>query len=87
MINITFSKAMKEYLKASKWIQSFQMSGVDQDYNIVKDNDHFKYHFKEMNPIDLTTRPVELLSSVGFICLAIGILSGTVWANETWGSY
>nr|YP_009400574.1 cytochrome c biogenesis protein [Vanilla aphylla]BAX88187.1 cytochrome c biogenesis protein [Vanilla aphylla] len=25
--------------------------------------------------------------SLGFTCLTIGILSGAVWANETWGSY
>jgi len=25
--------------------------------------------------------------NLGFICLTVGILSGAVWANETWGSF
>nr|ACQ90749.1 heme attachment to plastid cytochrome c [Neglectella solitaria] len=56
--------------------------------NIVMFNQTKQFQFSNTEQI---TENLDNLSSrllgLGFPCLTLGILSGAIWANETWGSY
>ena len=53
-----------------------------------------KFNITSENTLETTFTILELLDNLsyrtmgmGFCFLTLGILSGAVWANETWGSY
>ncbi|XAR69523.1 hypothetical protein NMG60_11001142 [Bertholletia excelsa] len=84
---IPYFKKKKNYLStitapSAIFIQGFTTSGLLTEIHqsailnyyksqLIQQLDHWSYR----------------VISIGFIFLTIGILSGAVWANETWGSY
>nr|YP_009129825.1 heme attachment to plastid cytochrome c [Vanilla planifolia]YP_009456278.1 heme attachment to plastid cytochrome c [Vanilla pompona]AID52160.1 heme attachment to plastid cytochrome c [Vanilla planifolia]AUJ22516.1 heme attachment to plastid cytochrome c [Vanilla pompona]QII90269.1 cytochrome c biogenesis protein [Vanilla planifolia] len=58
--------------------------------NMNKNNNKKKNHFRNLHKYQLIQH-LDYWSyrviSLGFTSLTIGILSGALWANETWGSY
>nr|YP_009559527.1 cytochrome c heme attachment protein [Elaeagnus angustifolia]AZU95053.1 cytochrome c heme attachment protein [Elaeagnus angustifolia] len=65
-----------------------KMQFVGERKNILQNNfflySRNYYQFQLIQQLDLWSYRII---SLGFILLTIGILSGAVWANETWGSY
>lgn len=102
IINFFFQRQnpffLSKFLNSSKLI-IFNLQFEDTNLNLPIDNivflknktENFKntQDFKLTNPSLLTI--LDGLSyrtlSIGFCFLTLGILSGAVWANETWGSY
>nr|YP_010724058.1 cytochrome c biogenesis protein [Isophysis tasmanica]WDW31185.1 cytochrome c biogenesis protein [Isophysis tasmanica] len=89
---ITFRKNIDIFCKSNNFlIKSFFFGEIDylnEKRNVLKDTSFLS--FRNYYKYQLTQR-LDYWSyrviSLGFTFLTIGILSGAVWANETWGSY
>ena len=55
---------------------------IQQNINFSFSRNYYRYQLIEQ--LDYWSFRII---SLGFIFLTVGILSGAVWANETWGSY
>nr|YP_010499479.1 cytochrome c heme attachment protein [Coalisina paradoxa]UWT58755.1 cytochrome c heme attachment protein [Coalisina paradoxa] len=73
--------------------ESFSFGGLyymnERNAILLKENINFSfsrnyYRYQLIEQLDYWSYRII---SLGFIFLTIGILSGAVWANETWGSY
>nr|YP_009869834.1 cytochrome c heme attachment protein [Tristicha trifaria]QKJ81775.1 cytochrome c heme attachment protein [Tristicha trifaria] len=73
-LNLFFSFGRIQYTNATK--PNFKETSFVSSSNF--------YRFQLIQQLDLWGYRII---SIGFIFLTIGILSGAVWANETWGSY
>nr|YP_010518788.1 cytochrome c biogenesis protein [Smilax weniae]UXO94402.1 cytochrome c biogenesis protein [Smilax weniae] len=92
LLVITFRKNIDTFLKSNNLlIKSFFFLGVEylNEKRSVFKNTSF-LSFRNYYKYQLTQR-LDYWSyrviSLGFTFLTIGILSGAVWANESWGSY
>nr|YP_010624264.1 CcsA [Smilax cocculoides]WBF98894.1 cytochrome c biogenesis protein [Smilax cocculoides] len=92
LLVITFRKNIDTFLKSNNFlIKSFFFLGVEylNEKRSVFKNTSF-LSFRNYYKYQLTQR-LDYWSyrviSLGFTFLTIGILSGAVWANESWGSY
>nr|YP_010132816.1 cytochrome c biogenesis protein [Smilax microphylla]QWC93281.1 cytochrome c biogenesis protein [Smilax microphylla] len=92
LLVITFRKNIDTFLKSNNFlIKSFCFLGVEylNEKRSVFKNTSF-LSFRNYYKYQLTQR-LDYWSyrviSLGFTFLTIGILSGAVWANESWGSY
>nr|UPO69440.1 cytochrome c biogenesis protein [Smilax moranensis] len=92
LLVITFRKNIDTFLKSNNFlIKSFFFWGVEylNEKRSVFKNTSF-LSFRNYYKYQLTQR-LDYWSyrviSLGFTFLTIGILSGAVWANESWGSY
>nr|ADO33495.1 cytochrome c heme attachment protein [Smilax china]UWJ89800.1 cytochrome c biogenesis protein [Smilax china]WBF98808.1 cytochrome c biogenesis protein [Smilax china] len=92
LLVITFRKNIDTFLKSNNFlIKSFLFLGVEylNEKRSVFKNTSF-LSFRNYYKYQLTQR-LDYWSyrviSLGFTFLTIGILSGAVWANESWGSY
>ncbi len=77
---------------------SFQVFSVNTNGGLLKsENTSLSLPKKSVDDISLTEKNKKFIDtldslsyrtiSFGFCCLTLGILSGAVWANETWGNY
>nr|YP_010636808.1 cytochrome c heme attachment protein [Saxifraga aurantiaca]WBQ49365.1 cytochrome c heme attachment protein [Saxifraga aurantiaca]WBQ56848.1 cytochrome c heme attachment protein [Saxifraga unguiculata var. limprichtii] len=94
LLVITFRKDIRildksnHLLKLNELVYFNETKYTNKINNIVKntsflsDRNYYKYRLIQQLD-DWSYRVISL----GFIFLTIGILSGAVWANETWGSY
>nr|UXO94236.1 cytochrome c heme attachment protein [Smilax riparia] len=92
LLVITFRKNIDTFLKSNNFlIKSFLFLGVEylNEKRSVFKNTSF-LSFRNYYKYQLTQR-LDYWSyhviSLGFTFLTMGILSGAVWANESWGSY
>lgn len=72
----------------NRWTPSF-----NENTTLLTQNEKTFFNKKTLNP-NLSNELTEILDNLsyrvlgfGFPLLTIGILSGAVWANQTWGSY
>nr|QHB76014.1 cytochrome c biogenesis protein [Cucumis melo subsp. melo] len=92
LIVITFQKAIRIFWKNNNLLNalfSFDEIQYINDGNFFVRNTSFfssKNYYKSQLIQQLDHWSYRIIS-LGFIFLSIGILSGAVWANETWGSY
>jgi len=92
LLVITFRKNIDTFLKSNNFlIKSFFFLGVEylnEKRSVLKNTSFLS--FRNYYKYQLTQR-LDYWSyrviSLGFTFLTIGILSGAVWANESWGSY
>lgn len=72
VLNFQIKTKVKKNIVMFNQTKQVQISNTDCSYTQITDN------------LDnLSSR----LLGLGFPCLTLGILSGAIWANETWGSY
>nr|YP_010723683.1 cytochrome c biogenesis protein [Bolbostemma paniculatum]WDW27053.1 cytochrome c biogenesis protein [Bolbostemma paniculatum] len=92
LIVITFQKVLRIFGKNNNLLNvlfSFDEILYMNEWNNVLRNTSFfssKNYYKSQLIQQLDHWSSRIIS-LGFIFLSIGILSGAVWANETWGSY
>nr|YP_010624522.1 CcsA [Smilax ocreata]WBF99152.1 cytochrome c biogenesis protein [Smilax ocreata] len=94
LLVITFRKNIDTFLKSNNLlIKSFLFLGVEylnEKRSVFKNTSFLSFSFRNYYKYQLTQR-LDYWSyrviSLGFTFLTIGILSGAVWANESWGSY
>nr|AXU40596.1 cytochrome c heme attachment protein [Gomphogyne cissiformis var. cissiformis] len=92
LIVITFQKVIRIFVKNNNFLNplfSFHEIQYRNEWNNVLRNTSFfssKNYYKSQL-IQQLDHWSYCIISLGFIFLSIGILSGAVWANETWGSY
>nr|QJF46638.1 cytochrome c biogenesis protein [Zantedeschia elliottiana] len=92
LLVITFRKNIESFGKNKNlFISSFFFSEIkylNENGNVLQNTSFssFKnyYKYQLIQRLDYWSSRVI---SLGFLFLTIGILSGAVWANETWGSY
>nr|YP_009932723.1 cytochrome c biogenesis protein [Sisymbriopsis mollipila]QNR91895.1 cytochrome c biogenesis protein [Sisymbriopsis mollipila] len=98
LLVITFRKVGPTFLKKKKKENNFlnELFSFDVLYDInernsilLQQNINFSfsrnyYRYQLIEQLDFWSFRII---SLGFIFLTVGILSGAVWANETWGSY
>nr|AXR94178.1 cytochrome c heme attachment protein [Elaeagnus loureirii]AXR94262.1 cytochrome c heme attachment protein [Elaeagnus loureirii]AXR94346.1 cytochrome c heme attachment protein [Elaeagnus loureirii]AXR94430.1 cytochrome c heme attachment protein [Elaeagnus loureirii] len=92
LLVITFRKFIRVFRKSNNLLNdqfSFdRMQYVGERKNILQNTFFLSsrnyYRLQLIQQLDLWSYRII---SLGFILLTIGILSGAVWANETWGSY
>nr|YP_009864457.1 cytochrome c biogenesis protein [Smilax china]YP_010518868.1 cytochrome c biogenesis protein [Smilax goeringii]YP_010624436.1 CcsA [Smilax gaudichaudiana]QKE32452.1 cytochrome c biogenesis protein [Smilax china]UXO95420.1 cytochrome c biogenesis protein [Smilax goeringii]WBF98636.1 cytochrome c biogenesis protein [Smilax goeringii]WBF99066.1 cytochrome c biogenesis protein [Smilax gaudichaudiana] len=92
LLVITFRKNIDTFLKSNNFlIKSFFFWGVEylnekrsvfKNTSFISFRNYYKYQLTQR--LDYWSYRVI---SLGFTFLTIGILSGAVWANESWGSY
>nr|YP_009864542.1 cytochrome c biogenesis protein [Smilax glycophylla]QKE32537.1 cytochrome c biogenesis protein [Smilax glycophylla] len=92
LLVITFRKNIDTFLKSNNFlIKSFFFLGVEylnekrsvfKNTSFLSFQNYYKYQLTQR--LDYWSYRVI---SLGFTFLTIGILSGAVWANESWGSY
>nr|YP_009671427.1 cytochrome c heme attachment protein [Passiflora obovata]QCX30676.1 cytochrome c heme attachment protein [Passiflora obovata] len=92
LLVIRFRKVIRIIEKSKNFLKdSFSFSEIQymtEGINFLKKISFFYfrnyYRFQLIQQLDNWSYRIL---SIGFIFLTIGILSGAVWANETWGSY
>nr|AHI87577.1 cytochrome c biogenesis protein [Chionographis japonica] len=92
LLVITFQKNIDIFLKRKNFlIKKFffgEIKYLNEKRSVLKNTSFFS--FQNYYKYQLTRR-LDYWSyrviSLGFTLLTIGIISGAVWANETWGSY
>lgn len=87
LLVITFRKVRPTFWK--KNIKNYIFLINEKNDILLKENINFSfsrnyYRYQLIEQLDYWSYRII---SLGFIFLTIGILSGGVWANETWGSY
>nr|YP_009752805.1 cytochrome c biogenesis protein [Cyclantheropsis parviflora]QIT05455.1 cytochrome c biogenesis protein [Cyclantheropsis parviflora] len=95
LIVITFEKVIRIFGKSNNLLifsfDSIQYinDGWNNEWNNVLRNTSFfsSNNYYKSQLIQQLDHWSYRIISLGFIFLSIGILSGAVWANETWGSY
>nr|WBF98550.1 cytochrome c biogenesis protein [Smilax glabra] len=92
LLVITFRKNIDTFLKSNNFlIKSFFFLGVEylnEKRSVFKNTSFlsFRNYYKSQLTQRLDYWSYRVIS-LGFTFLTIGILSGAVWANESWGSY
>nr|YP_010395294.1 cytochrome c biogenesis protein [Cneoridium dumosum]UQJ72822.1 cytochrome c biogenesis protein [Cneoridium dumosum] len=92
LLVITFRKVIRIFLKRKKFLNengSFcfgEIQYMNEKGNVFLNTFSARnyYRYQVIQQLD---RWSYRIISLGFIFLTTGILSGAVWANETWGSY
>nr|QVV41435.1 cytochrome c biogenesis protein [Bridelia tomentosa] len=89
LIVITFQKVIKIRKKLLNDSFSFnKLQYMMERSNILNNLSFLSYkNYYRFQLIQQLDRWGYRIISIGFIFLTIGILSGAVWANESWGSY
>ena len=89
---ITFQKAIRIFCKNNNLLNALfsfnEIQYINEGNYFVRNTSFFssKNYYKSQLIQQLDHWSYRIIS-LGFIFLSIGILSGAVWANETWGSY
>nr|UTT74220.1 CcsA [Trichosanthes parviflora] len=92
LIVITFQKAIRIFGKNNNFLNALfsfdEIQYMNEGNNVLRNTFFFssKNYYKSQLIQQLDHWSYRIIS-LGFIFLSIGILSGAVWANETWGSY
>nr|YP_010436912.1 cytochrome c heme attachment protein [Momordica cochinchinensis]UTA96132.1 cytochrome c heme attachment protein [Momordica cochinchinensis] len=92
LIVITFQKAIRIFGKNNNLLNALfsfdEIQYMNEGNNVLRNTSFFssKNYYKSQLIQQLDHWSYRIIS-LGFIFLSIGILSGAVWANETWGSY
>nr|QJD26520.1 CcsA [Trichosanthes kirilowii var. japonica]QJD26607.1 CcsA [Trichosanthes kirilowii var. japonica] len=92
LIVITFQKAIRIFGKNNNFLNALfsfdEIQYMNEGNNVLRKTFFFssKNYYKSQLIQQLDHWSYRIIS-LGFIFLSIGILSGAVWANETWGSY
>nr|YP_009752636.1 cytochrome c biogenesis protein [Trichosanthes homophylla]QIT05117.1 cytochrome c biogenesis protein [Trichosanthes kirilowii]QIT05032.1 cytochrome c biogenesis protein [Trichosanthes homophylla]QJD26345.1 CcsA [Trichosanthes kirilowii]QJD26432.1 CcsA [Trichosanthes kirilowii]UUL96859.1 cytochrome c heme attachment protein [Trichosanthes kirilowii] len=92
LIVITFQKAIRIFGKNNNLLNALfsfdEIQYMNEGNNVLRNTFFFssKNYYKSQLIQQLDHWSYRIIS-LGFIFLSIGILSGAVWANETWGSY
>ncbi|YP_247649.1 cytochrome c biogenesis protein (chloroplast) [Cucumis sativus] len=92
LIVITFQKAIRIFCKNNNLLNALfsfnEIQSINEGNYFVRNTSFFssKNYYKSQLIQQLDHWSCRIIS-LGFIFLSIGILSGAVWANETWGSY
>ena len=92
LIVITFQKAIRIFGKNNNLLNALfsfdEIQYINEGNYFVRNTSFFssKNYYKSQLIQQLDHWSYRIIS-LGFIFLSIGILSGAVWANETWGSY
>nr|YP_009945469.1 cytochrome c heme attachment protein [Sicyos edulis]QIT04181.1 cytochrome c biogenesis protein [Sicyos edulis]QOE55999.1 cytochrome c heme attachment protein [Sicyos edulis] len=92
LIVITFQKAIRIFSKNNNLLNALfsfdQIQYMNEGNNVLRNTSFLpsKNYYKSQLIQQLDHWSYRIIS-LGFIFLSIGILSGAVWANETWGSY
>nr|CZF89921.1 ycf5 [Arabidopsis cebennensis] len=99
LLVITFRKVGPTFWKKKKKKKNFLLNELfsfdvlyyinERNYILLQQNINFSfsrnyYRYQLIQQLDFWSFRII---SLGFIFLTVGILSGAVWANETWGSY
>nr|YP_010691031.1 cytochrome c heme attachment protein [Vatica bantamensis]WBU93132.1 cytochrome c heme attachment protein [Vatica bantamensis] len=89
LLVITFRKVIKIFGKKTNFLnESFSCDKMNESSNVLlktyslSSQDYYRYQLTQQ-----LDRWSYWIIRLGFIFLTIGILSGAVWANESWGSY
>lgn len=88
----------KKKINNEKQYAFFESLPGNTNVNLFKsENSSLSFQKSSFNEISITEKNnkiIDVLDSLsyrtigfGFCCLTLGILSGAVWANETWGNY
>ena len=68
--------------------QDLNNNSINILFSLFKGSKHWDFsHIKNFKYLDNLDNLSYRLIGIGFSFLTIGILSGSVWANEAWGSY
>nr|YP_009753059.1 cytochrome c biogenesis protein [Gerrardanthus macrorhizus]QIT06131.1 cytochrome c biogenesis protein [Gerrardanthus macrorhizus] len=92
LIVITFQKVIRILGKNHNFLNALfsfdEIQYMTEWKNVLRNTSFFssKNYYKSQLIQQLDYWSYRIIS-LGFIFLSIGILSGAVWANETWGSY
>nr|UTQ75333.1 cytochrome c heme attachment protein [Thladiantha nudiflora] len=92
LIVITFQKVLRILSKNNNLLNTLvsfdEIQYMNEGNNVLRNTYFFssKNYYKSQLIQQLDHWSYRIIS-LGFIFLSIGILSGAVWANETWGSY
>nr|YP_010950828.1 cytochrome c heme attachment protein [Hemsleya amabilis]WMI39450.1 cytochrome c heme attachment protein [Hemsleya amabilis] len=92
LIVITFQKVIRIFVKNNNLLNALfsfdEIQYMNEWKNVLRNTSFFssKNYYKSQL-IQQLDHWSYCIISLGFIFLSIGILSGAVWANETWGSY
>nr|YP_009752382.1 cytochrome c biogenesis protein [Bryonia marmorata]QIT04356.1 cytochrome c biogenesis protein [Bryonia marmorata] len=92
LIVITFQKGIRIFGKNNNVLNALfsfdEIQYINEGNNVLRNTSFFssKNYYKSQLIQQLDHWSYRIIS-LGFIFLSIGILSGAVWANETWGSY
>nr|QJS52341.1 cytochrome c heme attachment protein [Indofevillea khasiana] len=92
LIVITFQKVIRIFGKNNNLLNALfsfdEIQYMNEWNNVLRNTSFFssKNYYKSQLIQQLDHWSYRIIS-LGFIFLSIGILSGAVWANETWGSY
>nr|YP_009440028.1 cytochrome c biogenesis protein [Gynostemma pentagynum]ATG86835.1 cytochrome c biogenesis protein [Gynostemma pentagynum] len=92
LIVITFPKVIRIFGKNKILLNALfsfdEIQYMNEWNNVLRNTSFFssKNYYKSQLIQQLDHWSYRIIS-LGFIFLSIGILSGAVWANETWGSY
>nr|ATL62659.1 cytochrome c biogenesis protein [Mostuea sp. Bremer et al. 5077] len=92
LLVITFRKNRNIFCKSNPLLNESYFFGeieyMNERTNLLQNTSFFSaknyYRFQLIQQLDYWSYRVI---SLGFLFLTLGILSGAVWANETWGSY
>nr|YP_010007128.1 CcsA [Passiflora loefgrenii]QNR05895.1 CcsA [Passiflora loefgrenii] len=82
--DFSFAKILSILYMRQRNDLSRTLSSLSLKTNRNRNRDRNYYGFQLIQQLDNWSYRII---SIGFIFLTIGILSGAVWANETWGSY
>nr|YP_009526352.1 cytochrome c biogenesis protein [Hemsleya lijiangensis]AXU40509.1 cytochrome c biogenesis protein [Hemsleya lijiangensis] len=92
LIVIIFQKVIRIFVKNNNLLNALfsfdEIQYMNEWKNVLRNTSFFssKNYYKSQL-IQQLDHWSYCIISLGFIFLSIGILSGAVWANETWGSY
>nr|YP_009447500.1 cytochrome c biogenesis protein [Cucurbita maxima]ALO22302.1 CcsA [Cucurbita maxima subsp. andreana]ATY69929.1 cytochrome c biogenesis protein [Cucurbita maxima]UER99949.1 cytochrome c heme attachment protein [Cucurbita maxima] len=92
LIVITFQNSIRIFGKNNHLLNALfsfdEIQYMNEENNVLRNTYFFSYkNYYKSQLIQQLDHWSYRIISLGFIFLSIGILSGAVWANETWGSY
>nr|YP_009670560.1 cytochrome c heme attachment protein [Passiflora suberosa]QCX29813.1 cytochrome c heme attachment protein [Passiflora suberosa] len=92
LLVIRFRKVIRMIEKRKNFLKDFfsfsEIQYMTEGRNFFKNISFFSFrNFYRFQLIQQLDNWSYRILSLGFLFLTIGILSGAVWANETWGSY